>query len=297
MKTFEGFDAWHKSKLNEVCGESLSDSAGVNTTCRERGVLPLLFDMSGCFAIRANGEIVSFLYDDQHELRIETDPRIQNVALFQGSKRHPELAAMIPPKPSSALECHVCGGTGIVPISVELGVDNLVCYCGGLGWVPRDSSDRDLKESEAKEEDQTKETWTDWWFFLVMLVLSFGRVVLIDSGVSAPMSLVVAGTGAFLIAYWLLPRREPSFWKYVVRFQYMIWGLVLSVYYLPAFFKTKFPVWLTTSVFILLFSILLYPLERAIGSQVRINSFRKLLLFSFGAAIVIALVKAFLLNS
>lgn len=137
MKTFADFEEWHKSKLNEVCGESLPDPNGVNATCREFGLLPLMFDMSGCFAIRANGEIVSFLYDDPNELRVETDPRILNIVLFQGSERYSEVAALIPARPDDAIECGSCDGTGIEKITASLGLDNFVCYCGGLGWLPR----------------------------------------------------------------------------------------------------------------------------------------------------------------
>lgn len=141
MKAFVGFEEWHKSKLNEVCGESLPDPNGVNRVCREFDLLPLMFEMSGCYAIRANGEVVSFLYDDERDLRLETDPRILNIALFQGSKRHPELATLVPPRPDDAIECSHCDGTGIEKMTASLGLDNFVCYCGGLGWLPKEKKE------------------------------------------------------------------------------------------------------------------------------------------------------------
>ncbi|MDX2043859.1 MAG: hypothetical protein SF097_21770 [Acidobacteriota bacterium] len=146
MKTFTGFEDWHKSKLKEVCGESLPDPNGVNGVCRELGLLPLMFDMSGCYAIRANGEIVSFLYDDKRDLRLETDPRILNIALFQGSKKYPELNVLIPSKPDDAVECPHCDGTGNEKWSAKHGLDFIVCYCGGLGWLPPETADLSLTE-------------------------------------------------------------------------------------------------------------------------------------------------------
>ena len=91
--------------------------------------------MGGVLAINVDGEIRSFLWDDTLHGQVEYDPRIRNVALFQGSKKYPELEVLIE-KPSDANVCEFCKGSGIAPFAEELNTDALVCYCGGLGWVP-----------------------------------------------------------------------------------------------------------------------------------------------------------------
>ena len=96
--------------------------------------LPLFLDMGGFYAIRPNGEIVSQSWDDD-DVRVEDDPRIRNVVLFQGSKKYAELAPLIPERPPAALECHFCAGSGLA-LGIESGIESLVCYCGGLGWLP-----------------------------------------------------------------------------------------------------------------------------------------------------------------
>ncbi|SRR6266545_2540444 len=98
-------------------------------------VLPLFCDMGGVLTINVNGEIRSFLWDDTLHGQVEYDPRIRNIALFQGSKKYPELQGLIE-KPEDARTCSFCGGTGIAPIAEKLNTDAIVCYCGGLGWIP-----------------------------------------------------------------------------------------------------------------------------------------------------------------
>ncbi len=112
-------------------------------------VLPLQVDMGGVvainargdiisfpFTLKASGEIVAFPLDEAEHPRLESDPRIRNVALFQGSKKYPELKDLVPTKPDDARVCPHCGGTGIDPYATKLKMDNIVCYCGGLGWIP-----------------------------------------------------------------------------------------------------------------------------------------------------------------
>jgi len=97
------------------------------------GALPLTLDMGGCLAIRADGEIISFLWDEPHDVKIERDPRRRNIALYQGSLKYPELAPLVPSRPTDAKPCGNCAG--IAAIRAQ-GIDNVVCACGGLGWLP-----------------------------------------------------------------------------------------------------------------------------------------------------------------
>ncbi len=139
MMITANFSEWHKAKLQEFLDETTLDPTNVRVSARKLNVLPLMFDMGGCYSIRSNGEIISFPWDDDQDLRLENDARIRNIALCQGSKKYPELSALIPPRSPEVKTCSYCNGTGIAPMSVELQLDNLVCYCGGLGWIPPES--------------------------------------------------------------------------------------------------------------------------------------------------------------
>lgn len=101
----------------------------------EERVLPICSDMGGVFTVDVNGEVRSFLWDDTLHGKVEFDPRIRNSALFQGSKKYPELASLIE-KPEDARVCPHCGGTGIDAYAQKLNTDAIICYCGGLGWIP-----------------------------------------------------------------------------------------------------------------------------------------------------------------
>jgi GNAT superfamily N-acetyltransferase len=76
-------------------------------------VLPLLADWNGFFGLRPNGDVLVFLYDDGVMVfKLETDTRIRRVAFAQGAKTYAWLVELIPPRPSDAVDCSVCGGTG-----------------------------------------------------------------------------------------------------------------------------------------------------------------------------------------
>lgn len=137
MDTFVDFQEWHRRKLEEFINGSIPDPNDLRETVAQLEVLPLMLDMGGCYALRSNKQVISFPWDDITDIRVENDPRIRNIALFRGSKKYPELMALIPPKPNNAIECSYCDGTGIEKTTAKLGLDSIICYCGGLGWLPR----------------------------------------------------------------------------------------------------------------------------------------------------------------
>jgi hypothetical protein len=98
--------------------------------------LPLMLDMGGSYAIRANGDLVQFAWDGPGGAEPIDDPRLINVALRQGSLKHPQLLCLLPSRPVGARDCSHCDGTGRSALSKTPGFENLVCYCGGVGWLP-----------------------------------------------------------------------------------------------------------------------------------------------------------------
>jgi len=130
-----------KQRLTDFVDESGPDSlVDLGRVVSKLNALPLMLDMGGALAIRPDGQIISFCWDKEEDYQVENDRRICNIALFAGSKKYPELKQLIPSKSQDDVECPHCKGTGIDPFSVELGVDNIVCYCGGLGWIPKERS-------------------------------------------------------------------------------------------------------------------------------------------------------------
>jgi hypothetical protein len=71
---------------------------------------------------------------------VEREERLINLAFYQGALRYPYLRRLIPNRPLSARVCPHCEGRGKIELE---GIDPnvIVCYCGGLGWLPESSDD------------------------------------------------------------------------------------------------------------------------------------------------------------
>src|SRR5207245_720042 len=100
-------------------------------------VLPLWTDMGGCIALQPSGQLVFFAWDDPEKVQPvgaagAHDRRMVHAARAVGSRRFPSIAGLAPVRDSGARVCPSCGGSGKL-VSVP---DNIVCECGGLGWVP-----------------------------------------------------------------------------------------------------------------------------------------------------------------
>ena len=102
-------------------------------------VLPLFNDFMGCWALDMSGRLVFFTWDAPEELEPVSERPVDavgaNAALALGSVRFPALAAIRPVRPADALPCTTCDGTGRL-VDVP---ENVVCACGGLGWLPPSS--------------------------------------------------------------------------------------------------------------------------------------------------------------
>ena len=101
-------------------------------------ILPLYPSGLGWYGINLDGDIVGT--DGIEPLKIvkEEDPTLINVALFQGIKRYPELSPLTPIRKEGDLTCPYCKGTG--EYSEPSLTVNVLCFCGGLGWIPNRKS-------------------------------------------------------------------------------------------------------------------------------------------------------------
>jgi hypothetical protein len=116
----------------QYLSDSSPDPLRLREVVRQSNVLPVFLDIGGCFAIRPSGEVISFEWDNETEIPVETCPRIRNLAFCQGSKKYPALQEFLPARPPEAVGCPYCGEKGDLPEPL----DKVVCYCGGVGWLP-----------------------------------------------------------------------------------------------------------------------------------------------------------------
>jgi hypothetical protein len=94
--------------------------------------VPVMMDIGGVFGIRPDGVVVSTLWDDPNQVQIETEARIINIIYFAASKKFPSLASLAPQRTEKSKTCPHCNGSGSHP-----GFGGaVVCYCGGMGWLP-----------------------------------------------------------------------------------------------------------------------------------------------------------------
>lgn len=118
-------DRIHTRELRKVVGELR--------------LLPLVFNWDP-FCISPEGDIVALSQENHADREVVTDRRIINIVLFQGIKKYPELEELMPIRSADDVACQYCGGTGVEPTAKELNLtDTIICYCGGLGWIPKES--------------------------------------------------------------------------------------------------------------------------------------------------------------
>ncbi len=123
-------------KIKEFISSSSSEPEYLKYYAAKHSVLPMYIDWSCFYGIRPNGEIVVVSHEDEEgEPIVEDDPRIINLVLFQGAKKYSDLIGLVPERPQDAIECPHCEGKGEIKYE---GVE-IVCYCGGLGWIPQQS--------------------------------------------------------------------------------------------------------------------------------------------------------------
>lgn len=60
------------------------------------GALPLWADWNGGVAIRSDGELIGFLWDEPQSAKVEADPHLRFLACVTGAETYPELKALLP---------------------------------------------------------------------------------------------------------------------------------------------------------------------------------------------------------
>lgn len=115
----------------EAAPQELWESANV----REHQGLPLFRGWTETLAIRPDGTLIKWSTEEWSGAREFQDRTWMKVALTQGAKKYPELAPLIPARPSSATTCSQCAGSGDPFRENEKLSGTIVCSCGGVGWL------------------------------------------------------------------------------------------------------------------------------------------------------------------
>lgn len=116
-----------------------TDSPDSADVARHRA-LPLYVGWVATIGITPKGDIVEWSDDGLRP----AESRWVISALVQGSKQYPALASLIPPRPTTAHTCPDCQGTGRlrIPGLAESVLDNVICSCGGVGWIDSPAPER-----------------------------------------------------------------------------------------------------------------------------------------------------------
>ena len=69
---------------------------------RQLNVMPVFSESSGWYGVNLDGEIVSALWENPTDIRLELDERLQNLVLFQGIRNYPELSDLMPVRKETA---------------------------------------------------------------------------------------------------------------------------------------------------------------------------------------------------
>jgi hypothetical protein len=97
----------------------------------EFAALPLYIGWTETVGLRADGEVICWSTEREYAgARPVEDPVWVRAGLVEGAKRFPGLRGLIPARPPDARTCPVCGGAGY-----PLGLPQVGCSCGGVGWV------------------------------------------------------------------------------------------------------------------------------------------------------------------
>ena len=99
---------------------------------REFNALPLFVGWTETLGIRADGSLVRWSTESEYSGAQPITKLVDvNLALVSAARRYPGLQHVIPSRPPHATTCTTCGGTG----SPAIPSYDLVCSCGGAGWV------------------------------------------------------------------------------------------------------------------------------------------------------------------
>src|ERR1051325_3900959 len=86
-----------------------------------------------------DGRVIVHAYMEDEPPRESSDPKEAYTAIVVGADTRgaPELLSLLPPRPSDAIDCAACRGSGWIKMGRDIYGEpaKISCWeCGGLGW-------------------------------------------------------------------------------------------------------------------------------------------------------------------
>jgi hypothetical protein len=104
---------------------------------RQRGLTPVWADWVGGFGLTPEREVVYIDHRSGGVVEPVEERHLCHVTLFTASRKFPELAHLAPERLPGDPTCPSCGGSGqFRGLDGRPPAENIVCFCGGLGWLP-----------------------------------------------------------------------------------------------------------------------------------------------------------------
>jgi hypothetical protein len=126
------------AEIREALASFLADTNPVNREVQKLAarfqVLPVTIDWTAFSGLTREGQFVWVEHDPPHTMT-PVDGRDRHLMLARAGLRYKLLSQLIPERSTEAHDCEMCGGTGTPLVAREIGVTNVVCQCGGLGWL------------------------------------------------------------------------------------------------------------------------------------------------------------------
>ena len=95
--------------------------------------LPICFSLWSYVLLTANGEMISFGLDDEEERSVSA--RDVLLMLRIGVERYPQLARLLPVRPTDAIDCGLCFGSGVMQTGDTPPQQKRCLSCEGWGWT------------------------------------------------------------------------------------------------------------------------------------------------------------------
>jgi len=114
---------------------------GIAAMAKAAQILPVLFDWTLCGGLLLDGEPVWVDYDPPYLTSPVVSTNDRNTILHLAAVRYPSLKELEPHRPTGAITCFQCNGTGVVLVEGKEQTHAL-CICAGLGWLAEDPRSR-----------------------------------------------------------------------------------------------------------------------------------------------------------
>jgi hypothetical protein len=127
-----------KTRLRRVLDAFLEEDTpradALRRVAQELAVIPITDDWNRDFGIRlSDGKVVSFNRNEPFDVQVVDVPNAEIAVLGHAWMRFSELAPLVPVRPSHAIDCPACDGSGLSRHGKR--PSGFSCYCGGLGWL------------------------------------------------------------------------------------------------------------------------------------------------------------------